>query len=138
MQAGARLVIFHLRAPQPVAGSRLDQMNRGAMFTNPRERVATALGARLPLSEATMKNRTMAAKLERARVQAREAAAIEFGKACYWTHPSKPELGAMVSGFDGLIRQFVPGLRRAEPALKFGLQPPDQCETGLPNVVKLR
>jgi hypothetical protein len=41
-----------------------------------------------------MKNRTMARKLERARVQAREAAAIEFGKVCYLTQPSKRELRA--------------------------------------------
>ena len=53
-----------------------------------------------------MKNRTMARKLERARVQAREAAAIEFGKACYLTQPSKRELRAMVSSFDGVIRRL--------------------------------
>jgi hypothetical protein len=51
-------------------------MNRGRHVTNPRERVAAALGARLPISEATMKNRAMARKLARARVQAREGNAV--------------------------------------------------------------
>jgi hypothetical protein len=51
-------------------------MNRGRHVTNPRERVSTALAARLSFLEAIMKNRTMARKFERARVQAREAAAI--------------------------------------------------------------
>jgi hypothetical protein len=53
-----------------------------------------------------MKNCTMARKLERARVQAREAAAAEFGKACYLTQPSKRELRGMVGSFDGVIRRF--------------------------------
>ena len=38
----------------------------------------------------------MARKLERARVQAREAAAIEFGKPFYLMQPSKRALRAMV------------------------------------------
>jgi hypothetical protein len=45
----------------------------------PAGKVSTALGVRLHFSEAIMKNRTMARKLERARVQAREFAAIECG-----------------------------------------------------------
>ena len=49
-----------------------------------------------------MKNRAMARKLERARIQAREAAAIEFGKVCYLTQPSKRELRTMVPAFDGV------------------------------------
>jgi hypothetical protein len=53
-----------------------------------------------------MKNRTMARKFERARVQAREAASIEFTKGCYLTQPSKRELRAMVVSFDGEIRRF--------------------------------
>ena len=53
-----------------------------------------------------MKNRTMARKLERARVQAREAAAIEFTKPFYLMQPSKRELRARVSGFGGVIRRF--------------------------------
>jgi hypothetical protein len=39
-----------------------------------------------------MKNRAMARKLERARVQAREAAAVEFTKPYYLMQPSKREL----------------------------------------------
>ena len=38
----------------------------------------------------------MARKLERARVQAREAAAIEFTKPFYLMQPSKGDLRAMV------------------------------------------
>jgi hypothetical protein len=60
-----------------------------------------------------MKNRTMARKLERARVQAREAAAIEFTKLPYLIQPSKRELRAMAPSFDSLIRRFVPSLWRA-------------------------
>ena len=43
-----------------------------------------------------MKNRTMAGKLERARAQAREAAAIELTKPHYLMQPPKRELRAMV------------------------------------------
>jgi hypothetical protein len=53
-----------------------------------------------------MKNRTMARKFERARVQAREAAAIEFTKPYYLMQPSKRELRGMVVSFDGVIRRF--------------------------------
>jgi hypothetical protein len=48
----------------------------------------------------------MARKLERARVQAREAAAIEFTKLYYLMQPSKRELRARVFSFDGVIRRF--------------------------------
>jgi hypothetical protein len=51
-------------------------MNRGAMSPKPAGKGLNRVAARLPISEATMNNRTMARKLERARVQAREAAAI--------------------------------------------------------------
>jgi hypothetical protein len=50
-----------------------------------------------------MRDRTMAKKFERARVQAREASVIEFTVGCYLTQPSKPELRAMVVSFDGVI-----------------------------------
>ena len=53
-----------------------------------------------------MKNCTMARKLERARVQAREAAAIEFTKPYYLMQPSKGELRAMVATFDGVTRRL--------------------------------
>ena len=71
-------------------------MNRGAMFTKPAGKGLNRVRRSPPFSEATMKNRTMARKLERARVQAREAAAIEFTKPHYLMQPSKRELRAMV------------------------------------------
>ena len=83
-----------------------------------------------------MNNRTMARKLERARVQAREAAAIEFGKACYLTQPSKRELRARVSGFDGVIRRLPsrpPRQRRirshGDPARRGSILTPDVFAT---------
>jgi hypothetical protein len=103
--AGARLVIS-LASTATSGGITARPNEPRRHVTNPRERVVTALGARLPISEAIMKNRTMARKLERARVQAREAAAIEFTKPYYLTQPSKRELRAMVSTFGGVIQRF--------------------------------
>jgi len=52
-------------------------MNRGAMFTKPAGKGLNRVGLlRLSFSEAIMKKRTMARKLEHARVQAREVAVI--------------------------------------------------------------
>jgi hypothetical protein len=83
-----------------------------------------------------MKNRTMARKFERARIQAREAAAIEFTKACYLTQPSKRELRAMVLGFDGVIHRFpskAPRQRRirsyGDPARRGSILTPDVFAT---------
>ena|SRR5258706_418955 len=82
-----------------------------------------------------MKNRTMARKLERARVQAREAAAIEFTKPYYLMQPSKRELRAMVSSFDGVIRRFPtkPVRRRigsyGDPARRGSILTPDVFAT---------
>jgi hypothetical protein len=61
-----------------------------------------------PIPEHGISNRrpSMARKLERARVQAREAAAIEFTKLYYLMQPSKRELRARVFSFDGVIRRF--------------------------------
>jgi hypothetical protein len=61
-----------------------------------------------PIPEHGISNRrpSMARKLERARVQGREAAAIEFTKLYYLMQPSKRELRARVFSFDGVIRRF--------------------------------
>jgi hypothetical protein len=56
-----------------------------------------------------MANRSMSAKLRRARAQVREAAAIEFSKPWYLTRPSKDELRAMVCRPDGVVVQRCPG-----------------------------
>jgi hypothetical protein len=83
-----------------------------------------------------MKNRTMAQKLERARVQAREAAAIEFTKPYYLMQPSKRELRAMVGSFDGVIRRLpsrAPRQRRirsyGDPARRGSILTPDVFAT---------
>lgn len=82
-----------------------------------------------------MKNRTMARKFERARVQACEAAAIEFTKLPYLIQPSKRELRAMVSGFDGVIRRFPskPARQRTrshgDPARRGSILTPDVFAT---------
>jgi hypothetical protein len=55
-------------------------------------------------------NHAMTAKLERARAQAREAAAIEFTKPLYLTQPSKRELRAMGGSLDGVRVKRGPGL----------------------------
>ena len=57
-----------------------------------------------------MANHAMTAKLERARAQAREAAAIEFTKPHYLMQPSKRELRAMVGSLDGLMVKRGPRL----------------------------
>ena len=50
-----------------------------------------------------MANHAMTAKLERARVQARDAAVIEFTKPFYLTQPSKRELRAIVGALNGVM-----------------------------------
>jgi len=52
----------------------------------------------------------MTAKLERARAQIREAAAMEFTKPHYLMQPSKRELRAMVGSLDGVMIQRGPSL----------------------------
>jgi hypothetical protein len=55
-------------------------------------------------------NHAMTAKLRRARVQAREAVAIEFTKSPYLMQPAKRELRAMVRSLDGVRVKRGPGL----------------------------
>ncbi len=59
-----------------------------------------------------MANRAMSAKLQFARAQAREAAAIEFTKPCYIMQRAKHELRAMLAAFDGAMVHRIP----SEPA----------------------
>jgi hypothetical protein len=58
-----------------------------------------------------MANRAMAAKLERARKQAREAAQLEFTKPAYIMQTPKHELRAMAATFDGAIVRRIPNQR---------------------------
>jgi hypothetical protein len=48
-----------------------------------------------------MANRAMNAKLQRARIQAREAAALEFTKPAYILQTSKHEMREIAAAFDG-------------------------------------
>jgi hypothetical protein len=57
-----------------------------------------------------MAHHAMTAKLERARAQARGAAAIEFSKPYYLMQPSKRELRAMVGSLDGVMVKRGPSL----------------------------
>jgi hypothetical protein len=57
-------------------------------------------------------NHAMTAKLEHARAQARDAAAIEFTKPHYLMQPSKCELRAMVSSLDGVVVKRCPTIVR--------------------------
>ena len=73
----------------------------------------------------TSRRAPAARKLEGARVQRREAAAIEFTKACYLMQPSKGELPTLTSPFatatSAIMRSdaaaFAPGHRLAPVAL---------------------
>jgi hypothetical protein len=76
---------------------------------NLRERVSTALGARPFFTlEERMANRAMNAKLQRARTQARDAAALEFTKPAYILQTSKHELRALAAAFDGAAARRMP------------------------------
>ncbi len=55
-----------------------------------------------------MANRAMNAKLQRARAQAREAAALEFTKPAYILQTSKHELRAIAASCDGAMVKRVP------------------------------
>ncbi len=55
-----------------------------------------------------MANRAMNAKLQRARIQAREAAVLEFTKPAYILQTSKHELRAVAASVDGAMVKRVP------------------------------
>jgi hypothetical protein len=55
-----------------------------------------------------MANRAMNAKLQRARTQARDAAALEFTKPAYILQTSKHELRAIAAAFDGAMARRMP------------------------------
>jgi hypothetical protein len=58
--------------------------------------------------EARMANRAMNAKLQRARIQARDAAALEFTKPAYILQTSKHDLRAIAATFDGAAARRLP------------------------------
>jgi hypothetical protein len=55
-----------------------------------------------------MANRAMNAKLQRARMQARDAAALELTKPAYILQTSKHEMRAIAAAFDGAIVRRLP------------------------------
>jgi hypothetical protein len=67
-----------------------------------------------------MANHAMTAKLERARAQARDAAAIEFTKPYYLMQPSKRELHAMVSSLHGVVIERCPSMARKRAERSYG------------------
>ena len=67
-----------------------------------------------------MANRSMAAKLQRARVQAREAAALEFTKPSYIMQPSKHELRVMLRSLDGVVVKRCPSAKLARRTRSYG------------------
>ena len=54
------------------------------------------------------------------RVQAREAAAIEFTKPYYLIQPSKRQLRAMVGSFEGVVRRFASKPARQRRVRSYG------------------
>ena len=68
-----------------------------------------------------MANRAMNAKLQRARIQARDAAALEFTKPAYILQTSKHELRAIAAAIDGAnVRRMPSKHARQRPSRSHG------------------